>query len=352
MSPSSQQLPLSVCIPTCNRAPLLREAIESVLTQTFPDFELVISDNASGDNTRDIVRSFRDPRIRYVRHKANIGSAGNFNHCLALAKGTYVTIFHDDDRMLPDNLRRKVRALEEHPRAGLVYSAFQVIDGKGNRVERPGAYKRQAADRVEVGHDFLVRMLQGNIVCPPSVVLRRECYARLGGFSNKVLFTSDYEYWMRIALHYHVVFLADPLIQYRMHPGWGTSRYMRQINGSLVPTLCALEEEFLARQLIFEQWEGRRKDFRRIRKLVHTREVEQLDAVFQAPAEEQFDDPAERKALIRICSRRPALLVKKPVLKFFLKQYGGDRAFGAVKNLLGHLKADRSGANPTVRSKA
>jgi len=343
MSLSHSPVPLSVCIPTCNRANLLREAIESVLGQTFPDFELIVADNASSDNTRSVVRSFRDPRIRYVAHKKNIGPVGNFNHCLALSRGAYVTLFHDDDRMLPDNLLLKVRALEAHPRAGLVHSAFQAIDGQGNVMERPASPGKPAVvDTVEAGPDFLIRsLLRGNKVNPPSVMLRRECYSRLGGFTDKVLFTTDYEYWMRIALHYDVIFLATPLIQYRQHANWGTSRYMKSVNGSLVPTLRAVEEEFLARQLIVKHCKGEREDWRRIRNLVYTNEVQQLDALLYEPAEGQFDEPAERKAFLQICRRQPALLLKKPVLKFFLKQYAGERAFNAVRNLAGHLRPAR-----------
>jgi glycosyltransferase involved in cell wall biosynthesis len=335
-SPSNS--PVSVCIPTCNRAKLLREAIESVLSQTFTDFELIVSDNASSDDTQSVARSFRDPRIRYFSHKVNIGPVGNFNHCLSLAKGAYITLFHDDDRMLPENLQRKVRALEEHPRAGLVHSAFQVIDGHGNVMERPNSPGKPAAlDTVETGRDFLVRsLLRGNTVNPPSVMLRRECYSRLGGFTDKVAFTTDYEYWMRIALDYDVIFLATPLLQYREHADWGTSRYMLRVNDSMLPTLRAVEEEFLARQIILRRSRGRLQDWHRIRNLVHTREVQQLDELLYQPSEEQFSDPAERKALIRICGRQPWLIRTKPVVKFLLKQYGGDRTFNAVKNLAGH----------------
>lgn len=343
MSRSTPNLPVSVCIPTCNRAQLLREAIDSVLNQTFPDFELIVSDNASSDNTRSAVHSFRDPRIRYVGHEVNIGPVGNFNHCLALAKGAYVTLFHDDDRMLPENLQRKVRALEKHPRAGLVHSAFQVIDGQGNVMERPNSPGKPApVDTVEAGRDFLVRsLLRGNKVNPPSVMLRRECYSLLGGFTDRVSFTTDYEYWMRIALDYDVVFLATPLLQYREHANWGTSRYMRCVNGSVVPTLRAVEEEFLARQIILRRSKERLEDWRRIRNLVHARELQQLDELLYEPAEGQFSDPGERKALLRICRRRPSLFLKKPVLRFLLKEYGGDRAFTAVRNLTGHGRRAR-----------
>ena len=103
---------VSVCIPTYNRPDFLRQAIESVLAQTFSDYELIISDNASEDSTTDLISSFKDRRIIYIRKEKNIGAIDNFNSCLAAAKGEYITIFHDDDIMLPDNLAFKVEALD------------------------------------------------------------------------------------------------------------------------------------------------------------------------------------------------------------------------------------------------
>ena len=101
-------------IPTYNHATYLRESIQSVLDQTFPDFELIIVDDASVDDTPEIVQSFGDKRIRCYRNLKNIGQTPNWNRCLELARGEYITIFHDDDVMLPENLSMKVKAFENH----------------------------------------------------------------------------------------------------------------------------------------------------------------------------------------------------------------------------------------------
>ena len=84
---------LSVCIPTYNRAKLLREAIESILQQSYVDFELIIVDNASKDDTKEVVNSFKDPRIRYFKNSSHLGLALNWNRCIALAKNNYICIF-------------------------------------------------------------------------------------------------------------------------------------------------------------------------------------------------------------------------------------------------------------------
>ena len=109
---------VSVCIPTFNRCDFLKESIESVLTQTFEDYELLISDNASTDMTEELVRSYRDKRIRYSRNLNNIGVRNNMNNCLALSRGKYITILPDDDVMMPENLTKKVHVLNREKRVG------------------------------------------------------------------------------------------------------------------------------------------------------------------------------------------------------------------------------------------
>ena len=125
---------MSVCIPTRNRMEMLREAIESVLVQTFDDFELIISDNASTDRTEDVVGAFHDGRIRYVKLERDVGAIGNFNHCLGMARGRYVCILNDDDWMLPENLLQKARALDRHAGVGFVYSHYHLVDDRRRRI--------------------------------------------------------------------------------------------------------------------------------------------------------------------------------------------------------------------------
>ncbi len=130
---------VSICIPTYNRVALLQEAMDSVLGQTFQDFELIISDNASTDDTPSLLRSYTDPRIRYTRNARNLGAYRNYERCFALATGKYVGFLPDDDVMLPENLARKVAVLDEHPSVGLVHSRYHLMDQGGSMLSaRPG----------------------------------------------------------------------------------------------------------------------------------------------------------------------------------------------------------------------
>ena len=114
VSSSSNTLPLSVCVPVYNGNKFLEEAIRSVLNQTFKDFELVIVDDCSTEDPAPILSRFKDSRIQFHRNVVRQGLVGNWNRCVELSRGNLVCVFHQDDVMLPENLRRKVECTEEH----------------------------------------------------------------------------------------------------------------------------------------------------------------------------------------------------------------------------------------------
>src|SRR5690242_9782613 len=128
---------VTVALPTYNRSALLREALDSVLAQTFTDFVVVVSDNASTDETPDVVASYGDPRIVYRRQGRNIGWIANFNSALSGAETDYGIFLSDDDLLRPDLLARAVEVLDAHPGVGIFHSAFDIIDASGT-VRMPG----------------------------------------------------------------------------------------------------------------------------------------------------------------------------------------------------------------------
>ena len=239
---------LSVAIPIYNNARYVRAAIESVLVQTFADFELILCDDGSTDGTQEIIRSIQDPRIILSINPKNLGIVGNFNRCVSLCTGEFITLFHNDDLMLPRNLEMKVLALRAHPQAGFVHSNFFVIDEKGDVIELPSNNQNSkspdsidyARGRIGVGmekfnkgghwsvmpaHDSVMSssdcfqrlLFEENFICCPSVMIRRRCHEALGVYDERLPYTSDYEMWLRVSLACDSVYLAEPLIQYRLH---------------------------------------------------------------------------------------------------------------------------------------
>ena len=177
---------ISVCMPVYNGSAYIAFAIQSVLSQTYKDFQLIVCDNCSTDNTEEIVRNFKDPRITYERNARNLGLVGNANRCLELAEGEYVYIFHHDDIMFPENLELKARILDEHPKVGLVHSDALLIDQEGKTLDL-SYFKDSKADYIEDGRKvfqrYIMNMHIGASFFIGSVLARRDCYLKLGGFN-------------------------------------------------------------------------------------------------------------------------------------------------------------------------
>lgn len=239
-------LPLvSIGIPTYNGAKYLRESVESVLAQTFTDFEIVLIDDLSNDNTWLIAEEYarKDPRVSAVRNDRRLGLVANFNRCIELTKGRYVCVWHQDDVMMPQNIEKKVALLEANSQVGFVHSNVLMIDRQGQVLgEHWELDSRQ--DYVCAGREFFLKMIQPdkNYVCCPAVLARRECYEKFGNFRPELFFACDLELWMRFSLYYDVGCLAEPLIRFRRHMASESYR----IEG----TRPEIEQELLAKRLV------------------------------------------------------------------------------------------------------
>ena len=235
---------VSVCMPAFNGARHIGAAIRSVLEQTFADFELLVVDDASGDATPAVVESLRDPRVRLIENRFRLGLPANWNRGLELSRGRYVTVFHQDDVMAPDNLAAKVRFLEAEPTVGFVHSNVTQIDAEGRQVSETWAAPSPPED--DGRHDgaaYFLRLVTGpNLVCAPSVLARREAFERLGGFDSRLPFTADWEMWLRIALFYDVGYLRHPLVSYRRHADMQTETlsWSRQLEAGYLAKMLVL----------------------------------------------------------------------------------------------------------------
>lgn len=202
---------VSVLIPTRNRAGLLRATIASVLAQTFQDFEIVIIDDASDDDTPSVIAGLADARIRYFRHAENLGEAASRNAGLAHADGEYIAFLDDDDTWLPDKLAAQVEILDRSPRRiGAVYTAYDRVDIRtGATISTVPAEKRG---------DIYGELREQNWVgCPSAVMVRRVCFDTVGLFDKHIKFGVDYDMWIRISRHYEFEVIDRPLVRYTVH---------------------------------------------------------------------------------------------------------------------------------------
>jgi glycosyltransferase involved in cell wall biosynthesis len=206
---------VTLLVPAYNYGRFIAQTLDSLLSQTLRDLELIVIDDASRDETPDIVlRYASDPRIRVVRHEQNQGHINSYNEGLAMARGQYVGIVSADDYCLrPDALERQVALFTENPRVGMVYSAHVMHDPDG-RLTRVG---HGAADAVRSGFDEFRSLMWGNYILHSGALLRRDVQSALGPYDPNLPQSGDWDLWLRAAAGYDVGYIAEPLYAYRLH---------------------------------------------------------------------------------------------------------------------------------------
>ena len=206
---------LSICVPTYNRAHLIRASLETILNQSYSDFDLTVVDNASPDNTEEVVRQIRDPRLRYVRNPENVGLILNNNRCIEEATGELIAIYHDDDFYHKDLVKRSVEILDRNPRVGVVCCAVDIVDP----VDPTRVNSRAVMPLKEVnsGHQIRRDLLHkwGSPIPTPTAMVRRACYEQVGVFRDTYGGGSDRELWLRIFRHWDFGYITEPLAQLR-----------------------------------------------------------------------------------------------------------------------------------------
>jgi GT2 family glycosyltransferase len=201
---------VSVIIPTYNRAYLVSQAIESVLAQTYTSYEIIVINDGSPDNTKEVLDKYAD-KITAL-HQENQGVAAARNAGLKVAVGRYIAFLDDDDLWLPNKLEKQIAYLESNPNIGLVYSDMFCFDENG---VLPHTWS-QANPTPPVQECWI--LFVRNFIPMPSVVVRRECLNQIGLFDNTVIPCEDYDMWLRLIEKFPVHFLNEPLVRYRRSP--------------------------------------------------------------------------------------------------------------------------------------
>ena len=164
---------LEVFILTYNRSAYLRESIDSVLSSSFKDFTLTVVDNCSTDDTEQVVKSFDDPRLKYVKHPENIGGINNINSAIKMSTGDYIVLFHDDDKMTPSMLEEEYSFLESHPEAGCVSCLTTDFHDDGSVDVGKLAFEEEY--KVYTGRElFDAYFAEGTHTVCPSIMYRRK----------------------------------------------------------------------------------------------------------------------------------------------------------------------------------
>ncbi len=214
---------VSVVIPTRDRRPMLMRAVESVRAQTFEDFEIVVVDDGSTDDTTEGLAALREPR-RWPPTAGGVGGGGARNAGIAAATGRWVAFLDDDDAWLPSKLERQVEMLRAHPQLGLVYCGYREVrqdDGQVLTIREPS----------HRGDIFRVLLERNVIGTTSTVVAPRRVLDRVGGFNPTLPSNQDWDLWIRIARDAPVDFVAAPLVDYSVHPARITENMRAKAEG-------------------------------------------------------------------------------------------------------------------------
>ena len=202
---------VSVVIPTYNRAHTIARSIKSVLNQTCQDFEIIIVDDGSTDNTKEVVSSFNDERVRYIRHEENKGEAAARNTGIKVARGEYIASQDSDDEWLPEKLAKQIELFKNTlSKVGVVYTGFWKIENN-EKTYIPFSWVNQKEG------DIHKELLKGNFIGSPVTLIRRECFKKAGMFDEKLFHLVDWEMWLRVSKYYHFKYIDEPLVAAHYH---------------------------------------------------------------------------------------------------------------------------------------
>jgi glycosyltransferase involved in cell wall biosynthesis len=200
---------VSVVIPAYNAMAYLPAAVETVLNQTFSDFEVLIVDDGSVDPIAAWVAALTDPRIQLIR-QTNQGLSAARNTGIRQAQGDYVAFLDADDLWAPTKLAQQVQCLDADPNVGLVHTAMLLVDVQGRSTGR--------VMTAELAGSVWSRLVIWNGIACPSVMVRRDCFDRVGQFDQTLRSLEDWDMWLRLAAEYEFAVIPAPLAYYRQVP--------------------------------------------------------------------------------------------------------------------------------------
>jgi glycosyltransferase involved in cell wall biosynthesis len=201
---------VTIIIPTFNRAEFIGDAIKSVLTQTYSNIELIVIDDGSTDQTEDIILTFSDDRLTYIKQR-NKGRSNARNHALSLASGRYITFLDSDDLYLPNKIESQVAYLKNHPGVGMVYTSAHCIDTHGKMLEHK--YLASTSGLIYESIAFFTPVT----ITLPTVMTYKSVLDQVGNFDEKMDRFEDTDMWRRISKCYRIDAMPEFTCLLRTH---------------------------------------------------------------------------------------------------------------------------------------
>lgn len=197
---------VTVLMSVYNGEKYLRQAIDSILNQTFKDFEFLIINDGSTDKTLEILQSYNDSRIKIINNEKNIGLTKSLNKGLRIASGKYIARQDADDVSLPERLKKQVKFLEKNKTVGLLGSSYYIIDANDKRIAIDKISTEKNASSKQTAH----------FICHGSVLIRKKCLEKVGTYREIFKYAQDYDLWLRVANKFEIRNIREPLYNLRI----------------------------------------------------------------------------------------------------------------------------------------
>ena len=238
---------LTVLMTVYNGMPYLPHAIESVLTQSFNDFELLVVDDGSSDGSSDILCGYDDPRLRLLRNEANVGQTASLNFGLAAAETDLVARMDQDDICHRDRLRKQVEFLAVHSEIAVLGTGVRWIDSSGVVIGKKNFPYRNAVARF--AQFFRCPLAHGSVAFRRQVV-----WDELGGYDPSIRFSQDWELWGRVLACHEIANLIEPLVDVRIHDTSTTAKHHHEIVAEDERVYCLSLGALLGVEAVPKEW--------------------------------------------------------------------------------------------------
>ena len=208
---------ISVCIPTFNSEKYIIECLQSVLNQTYTEFEIIISDNDSSDDTLNLIESFKDERIKIFKNEKNIGMGNNFNKVCRHASGEYIKLLPSDDTLTPDSLEKSVEPYIINDDVSLVMTAKSLVNSNSKiLIEKVSFFSQGKHKSLDVTNKIL-KSGRNPLGEPGLALFKKSDFVKVGGFNHNLTLVIDLDFWIKILNIGKLYFIDEPLATFRIH---------------------------------------------------------------------------------------------------------------------------------------
>lgn len=209
---------ISVVIPSYNHEKYVKETIESVLNQTFQDFEIIITDDGSKDNTVNEIKKYSDPRIKLFVFEENQGACKTLNNCINHSKGKYIAVLSSDDVWELDKLEKQLKFLKNHPEIDAVFTKAKIINEFGSSyTDKKHPYYTIFEQTNRSKYEWIrFFFFNGNCLCHPSLLIKKSVYDEVGLYNENLANLPDFDMWTRVCLKLNIYILDEKLVKFRV----------------------------------------------------------------------------------------------------------------------------------------